>query len=821
MTGRRSSGEATNVRVLGGYKLHAKSAAARTPLAAAMVAALHAPSAAFAQQQPTAAPRSIEEITVTATRREMNIQDVPQSIAAFSTEDIEKQAFQAMEDYVKALPSTNLVNAMPGRNALIMRGVTTSSTDYRTDSQVSVYLDDQPITSASQQPDVRMIDIQRIESLPGPQGTLFGSSSQSGTLHVITNKPNPDELSGQLDSEVASTKGGEASYDLSGHINVPVIDDKLAIRVVGYYSHEGGYVDNILGTDLAPATPNKTNAEFVEDDWNDYDTYGGRFSVLWNITEKWTGEVNLINQWSDADGSWDSDPALGDYKVTRFYDEWRDDNWWQAAITANGDLGFATLTTAVSYFDRESDYAWDNTLYEQWKTAYYGPYYPLYDVDYKFGFIFNDQHQDRYSAEVRLTSQGESRLHWIAGAFYEDVYDTWFYGAANQHLMSTTSWDAALYYAAYYSQYYPYVKSPLDPTIIDYSNLMKRTVKQTAVFGELTYDLTEKFSVTGGARWFEFDRNQFDQFQFPQGLPPAGGYDSNGIYTSEGKQGDTALKLGAKYNFTDDRMLYFVYSEGFRLGGSNSPRAVNAGVGIPAEYGPDTMKNYELGFKSLWLDGRLEFNIDLFLMHWDDIQLYARNDDSPWWVRGIFNGNSAEQKGIEFATSWQATDRLRFDASAFFADPEFSEDTFYPRDDPGDPSIKEGQTMPNSPDTKYWWAAEYTVPSAFGLNGDLWFRYDDSYQASTYNTLSNALENDPNGLLPSSHSANLQGGLTLQSGWDVSMIVRNVWDEQNVSWLSSTTYSGPGTIYPDETRFNNFRTLQKPRTFGLQVRKKF
>jgi len=381
---------ATTARLLSAHRM---SNCGRTSLAAAVVAALNTPSSALAQEQQAAQPHpGLEEITVTATRRELNLQDVPQSIAAFSTEDIQKQAFQQMEDYVKALASTNLVSYQPGRNTLIMRGVTTSATDYRTDSQVSVYLDDQPITSASQQPDVRMIDIQRIESLPGPQGTLFGSSSQSGTLHIITNKPDSHTLSGEVDSEVASTKGGEPSYDLSGHINVPIIADTLAMRFVAWYSHEGGYVDNVLGADLEPST-DMTNADLVEDDWNDYDTYGGRLSVLWNITDNWTGEFSYLTQWSDADGNWDSDPALGDYKVTRFYDEWRDDSWYQTALTANGDLGFATLTTAVSYFDRESDYAWDNTLYEQWKTAYYGvlyagtPYerHTLYDVGFNRG----------------------------------------------------------------------------------------------------------------------------------------------------------------------------------------------------------------------------------------------------------------------------------------------------------------------------------------------------------------------------------------------------------------------------------------------------
>jgi hypothetical protein len=143
-----------------------------------------------------------------------------------------------------------------------------------------------------------------------------------------------------------------------------------------------------------------------------------------------------------------------------------------------------------------------------------------------------------------------------------------------------------------------------------------------------------------------------------------------------------------------------------------------------------------------------------------------------------------------------------------------------PRDDPDDPTIRDGETMPNSPERKYWWAAEYTVPGAFGLEGNLWFRYDSSYQSSTYNTITNALEKDPDGLLPSSQSASLQAGLALDSGWDVSMIMRNVWDEPNVTYVGSAIYTGPDTIYPDDDRFK-FRTLQKPRTVGLQVRKRF
>ncbi len=223
-----------------------------TPLAAAIVTALYPASATLAQRAEGDRGR-LEEIVVTATRRELNLQEVAQSITAFSTDDIERQALHNVEDVIGALPSVNLVNSMPGRNSIIMRGISTGSAEYYTDSQVAVYLDDQPLTSISQQVDVQLIDIARVESLPGPQGTLFGSSSQSGTLRYITNKPDPADFSAQFDGEIGTIKGGEESYFTSGHLNIPV-SDNFAVRVVGFYNSEGGYVDNVLGEDVRGRT---------------------------------------------------------------------------------------------------------------------------------------------------------------------------------------------------------------------------------------------------------------------------------------------------------------------------------------------------------------------------------------------------------------------------------------------------------------------------------------------------------------------------------------------------------------------------------------
>ena len=228
-----------------------------TPLAAAIVVALSPAGPALAQDVDAA---RIDEIIVTATKRELSLQDVPHSIDVLSTAEIDRMSAKGLADVIKALPSVSLTATMPGQNSLVIRGVSQELYEYRTDAQVAIYLDEQPMTTSSQQVGIRAIDMQRIESLAGPQGTLFGSSSQTGTLRYITNKPNHDGFGGRVEARYGSTSGGEGSHDISGHINIPVADDKFALRAVGYSSHDGGYVDNVLGSSLAG---NFDNADVV------------------------------------------------------------------------------------------------------------------------------------------------------------------------------------------------------------------------------------------------------------------------------------------------------------------------------------------------------------------------------------------------------------------------------------------------------------------------------------------------------------------------------------------------------------------------------
>ncbi len=799
-------------------------------LAAAVVTALGPMQAALAQEDDS----SIEEILVTATKREMNLQDIPHSIDTLSGVELQLMRARDLQATLRALPSVGLVSLQPGQNSLVMRGITTEPFEYRTDAQVAVYLDEQPMSSNSQQVGFRGIDIARVENLPGPQGTLFGASSQTGTIRYITNKPDFSGFGGQIETAYGTTKSAEDSWDVNAVLNIPIVDEKLAARIVTYSSHDGGYVDNVFGTSFSG---NYDNADRVEDDFNEYDVTGGRLHVLWNLSDNWSILGTLMAESTEAEGVWDSDSALGDYEVTRFQDEFRDDDWMSTSMTLEGDLGFADLSMTYTRFDRDIVYEYDNMTYTQSRDYYYGNscnnygYSCLYYSNFYPSFIFNDQEQERDAFEARLVSKGDQRLQWMVGAYYEDFLNEWFYGAKIPGLENTTMWYYAQYYAALYG-YNPNQAYPLDITDIAYSNTFSNRVEQTAIFGELSYDLTDKLQAFGGVRWAEFERDKLEIFDFPRGLTPIGDRaDGDGSFRDVGSESDTIFKVGLRYNFDDQRMIYGLFSQGFRVGGSNSPRAVRTGR-LPADYKGDFLDNYEIGLKSQWLDGRLTVNISAFYMEWKDYLQGASFPDGEWWLRGTINAGGAETTGVEAQIRWQATDRLSFGANLFAAEAEFK-DNFCNNYENGvnlgcptlpgggvDPDflqIRKGMQMPNAPEKTAWANVLYEVPDVFG--GDLWFYYDVAYGGETWAGTTEILDDDPNGRSPAWRYHNFSAGLLLPSGWDVEVAVNNVTDENGYNFVF-TGESGNANTFGDP-RYQRQRAQDRPRTIWLTLRKRF
>ena len=240
---------------------------------------------------------ALEEIIVTARKREENLQDIPQSIQAISQEALERGDVDGIDDYVRLIPSLSYVTFGPGTSKIIFRGVADSATSFIADSSAAEYLDEQPLTQNSQNPEVRMIDIARVEALSGPQGTLYGSSSQSGTLRIITNPPDPTGFEASVSSSVNAGPKSEMSYELSGVLNIPLKDDKVALRLVGFDARDGGFIDNVLGTSSGGTF---NNAGVVKKDFNRADYDGGRGTLLWNVSDNWKVTTGVIYQNTDS-----------------------------------------------------------------------------------------------------------------------------------------------------------------------------------------------------------------------------------------------------------------------------------------------------------------------------------------------------------------------------------------------------------------------------------------------------------------------------------------------------------------------------------------
>jgi len=774
---------------------------------------------ATSQDEVGQAPR-LEEIVVTATKRDADMQDVPQSIQAFSADDIKALGFTNMKDYEKSIPSMSTVSTSPGRSEVVFRGVSTGTGEWRTDSGSAVYFGETPMTSATQAVDPRMVDIGRLEALPGPQGTLLGSSSQSGAVRIIPNKPDHSRAYGQATAGASHTEEGAPSHKLEAYVNYPIIKDRLTVRGVVFDSKSGGYIDNVLGKNVFSADD---NADVVEDDFNEWEQTGLRLSALWSINDRWDAEFMYMNQKQRSEGDWKSDPdAAGhdDFDIVRFHKDERDDDWWLASLTVKGDLGFSELTVSSSYLDREIFYEFDGNVGGQVRAqSVLTPGEDLYyNVFYDTGFqpetSVNDQTAERITHEIRLSSMGDSRLKWMVGAFYEKTDDYWDYTFARVENLASTNFG--MYWALAYETYIP-------NTDDWYSEEYKSTTTQKAVFGEMSYDITERLTATMGARWFEYDRDRTEFKEWPRGNP----YDTD-IY--EGKDDDSLYKLAVNYNLDDDRMIYALWSEGYRLGGFNSIK--NANSILPDQYDKDTLNNIEIGLKSQWLDNRLQLNASVYQMDWENIQR-GITDPDDWTANGTINMGDAELSGAEISLTYLATENLKIDFSYATSDSELQDD-YYQGDllgqsDPGDQLGAKGQELAIAPPSKWWIGIEYTMPALMG-DVDGWLRYDHSWQEEMYHDWWNArngVNPDPtvNGrkLIKDQDSANLQFGLVTEGSWSLTLSVWNVWDDRNAQWIDSGYDGsfGPTGTWPEVARYVNMPNYNRPREFEITFTKDF
>jgi iron complex outermembrane receptor protein len=660
--------------------------------------------AAFAQPAQPAlaspAPTPVEDngdvIIVTAQKRSENLQNVPISIQALGTQQLEDLNVANFQDYTRLLPSISYQTLQPGTTNVYIRGVASGGDGNHSGSlpSVGVYLDEQPVTTIGGTLDVHIYDIARIEVLRGPQGTLYGASSEAGTIRIISNRPDPAHFSGGVDGEINSVRHGGIGGSLEGFVNAP-LSDTTALRIVGWYSHDAGYIDNIAGTRSFLPRPGGiviNNNALVENNYNDVDVVGGRAALGIELSEHWTVTASLLGQDQRSHGSFGYDPNLGTLEVQRFFPERDHDRFAQAALTVEGRLGTFDITYAGAYLDRRlntsSDYtdyaeAYDR-LYENCCGGIANYFYFTDNAGHQIDpsqHIIGRDHFTKMSHELRLSSPASNPLRFVGGLFYQ----------RQTHLIhqdyQVTNLASALSVNGF-------------PGTL-WLTQQDRVDRDYAAFGELSYDIAPTVTLTGGIRAYRYDNSLIGFFGFgrnPAGPPfNAAGSSRTGVagcYTTTGQSlrdnpGGTLLpaavsgspctdlatfngghldpkstngngityRANATWHITPDQMVYATWSSGFRPGGINRR-------GTLPPYQKDTLTNYEVGFHTQW--GRtFRLNGAVYWQEWRKFQFSFLGQNS---FTEIHNGPDARIKGAELELNWRPIQAFNLSASAAYTD---------------------------------------------------------------------------------------------------------------------------------------------------------
>ena len=802
-----------------------------------------------------AAETILEEVIVTATKREESLQDIPMSVTAFTDEKIVLEGFKQIDDYAGQIPGLTVNRREPGGANVIMRGCAVSSVSFGGTSTTSIYLDEQPITVSGFNPDPRLVDISRVEALSGPQGTLFGDAAQCGTLRIITNKPDTSSQSGFVDLTGNTVKSGGQGYDLNGMVNFPLVEDKLALRLVGFYAKEAGFIDNIPAVGLpGPFGPTSgapyDNSAFVDDDVNSVTTAGGRVALRWTPNENWTIDASAIVQNLDVDGLGDVDLAEGPYEdfdigeleQIRYNDEDFSDDWYQLALTVEARLGFADVMATGSYMSRETRYEMDSTAYAFLYAQDVGYEASFYDFGQRPHFSTDDGEVTTTTFETRMTTPSDSDSRWagIVGFFYNKTEDHTVFQANGAGLGDgcTTAYaaDCAAYSSTRSSYLHYYYYGTFGPEASDnwWTGDYLTETKNTALFGEVSFDVTENFNITVGGRWFEVKQSFFNAngptVNLASDLPPPpilicatdaekDNWQENGVPVdrfvhtcfndtlADSKDSDFVPKFNGTYTFNDDKLVYFTYSEGFRRGGVNSSKqGTFAEGGDLHTYSPDTIKNYEIGFKGTTSDGRFQLNATYYHMVWDDIQIQVNDPDADFFSLGIMNLAQAEIDGVEASMSWIPSDNWLITGMLGYNNAELSEDSI---DEDLGVHLPKGTRLPLMAEWKTNLEAKYTAPQEI-WGGDYWLLGSWAYRSDSLNSLAglggtatlNATRTHP-----SLSTVNLRTGLNWDS-WSAQFFITNLFNER------------VSTLFND--RWIQVRsTVNRPRTFGINVRKSF
>jgi iron complex outermembrane receptor protein len=758
--------------------------------------------------------QQLEEVLVTAQKRDSLLQDTPLSLNVLTESALTDQNIANFDDYVQLLPNVSFASKGPGVSNVYMRGVAAANQREIANQSgsvptVAIYLDEQPVTTINRNLDVHIYDVGRIEVLSGPQGTLFGSSSMAGALRIITNKPDPTAFDGGFEGRLSSTKGGELNNLVQGFINIPV-SDKAAVRAVLYNVQDGGYIDNLLGTNDHPVNVGLSNVtlvqgpniNFAQDDFNDVSKVGYRLSGLYNFNDDWSADAAVIGQVLETDGVFDYEEGLGDLAVRRFRDDRSKDEFQQFSLTLRGRVGTLDVLYAGSFLDRETDFATDYTGYGQ-----AGPFMDFYTCSYNASytdlivpgdamascsqqdyFSQGSVREDRVTHEFRVSTPADRRLSAVAGAFYQDsnaefrtdylLNDVFAIAGDNNPGFS----DVAIASGG------DGVFGPPGSTFIIYTD---RTEEQLALFGEVTFEVMEDLlAVTGGVRWFDIESGLTGN---------VGGQFGGSPLDLSRTDKDEIYKLTVSLTPNEDSLYYATFSQGFRPGFFNRQSGpAGLGVVIPEGFEPDILDNYELGWKLSFMDQRAQFNGAAYFMQWDRLQQsFANFQVAPFAF--LTNTTDAEVYGVEGDFAFAVSEALTLTGAFSWVNAELTSDF----EAPGVSDVfvaEKGTQLPFAPDFSGNVALRYEAP----LTGDLtgYVQGTAVYTGEQTNALTDTAT-APVQTMDAYTLVNAAAGV-FAGQWRVELFATNLTDER-------------AELFINDFDFNTRITTNRPRTIGARI----
>jgi len=640
-------------------------------------------SSAIAAAQPALAQGApaVEEdgiILVTAQKRTENLQDVPIAITALGGEKLRELQVKELQDAIKNIPSLTIQTTQPGFSQVYFRGVASGENANHSGPlpTVGTYLDEMPITTIQGALDIHAYDIARIEALAGPQGTLYGASSMAGTIKIVTNKPDYSGTYGAVDMELNSVAHGDVGGVAQGFLNFK-LSDRSALRVVGWYRHDGGYIDNVAGSRTYPVSGiTQANADLVEKNYNDVDTYGARMALGIELDDDWTITPTLMGQVQKVNGSFAQERSSAVSKklqTVQYNPESSKDEWYQAALTIEGKIGNWDLVATGGVLNRKDRTESDYSDYSYFYDALYGSGAYLYDnagdLVSPNQYIKGRDKYRRQFGELRISSPQENRLRLIAGLFaqrqvHQITQNYIIDGIADAITVPGTESDIWL-------------------------TRQRRIDRDYAAFGELSFDITDQLTATGGLRVYKYKNSLVGFFGYSDGYSSRTGvaacFEDAKVSGSpctnlDAKTSDTGsiYKANLTYKLTPNWLVYATWSRGFRPGG------INRRGGQPP-YAPDTLDNYEFGWKSQM--GAFHFNYAMFREDWSNIQLSFLGENGLTLIR---NAGEARIYGVEFDMGYRKAG-LTLNASGSYNDAKITKDFCLIANATFDCSIPEGE----------------------------------------------------------------------------------------------------------------------------------